>query len=848
MSSNPFQIRGLSQEQVSEARKRHGSNALLHQKESGFLTALKTVLTEPMVLLLIAAAAVYFAIGEAGDAIFLGGAVVLVAGIALYQESRSRSALQALQSYTKPYAKVIRDGEVVELHSDELVVGDCMVIEEGMPVPADGSLLHANDFTVDESILTGESEPIGKQPDGKDPLIYRGTTVTGGMAVAEVWKVGNATRIGQIGDSLDRIKPEKTPLEKQIAHFVRWMVVIGAVVFALVWGLNYLRHGSVLESLLQALTLAMSILPEEIPVAFTTFMALGAWRLMKNGVVVKQMKTVETLGSATVICTDKTGTITQNAMEFKAIYLPGAKAAQGLSGQPSSPSGAAEDPEARLIRAAMWASEPMPFDPMEVALHRAYTDIAARDERTEYSMVHEYPLGGRPPMMTHIFENGAGDRIIACKGAPEALLSHSRLGSSQKEQVRKAAESMAQKGYRLLGVGLAAGDAGPFPEAQTDFRFEFLGLVGFEDPPKADMDNVLQAFYGAGIKVHLITGDNALTAKAVAKKIGMRGSDQHLDGAALMKMSDETLREAVKDTHLYTRMFPEAKLRIINALKANGEVVAMTGDGVNDGPALKAAHIGVAMGKRGAELAKQAASLILADDDLAKMVDAVAAGRKIYDNLKKAIGYIIAIHIPIIMVVFVPLALGWIYPNIFSPVHVIFLELIMGPTCSIIYESEPMEKGTMLRPPRPFSTTFFETAEVVENIMKGGVIAVAALAMYRYAVRIDMDEQATRTLVFTVLIAANMALTLVSRSPVESLITSLGYKNRLIPIILFASAIGTAALIFVPPFAAFFRFSPLQGTELGLAVLVGAASAIWFEFPKWLRRRSLRKQKMVSRA
>lgn len=814
----------------------------MHKKESGLLTALKTVLTEPMVLLLIAAAAVYFAIGEAGDAIFLGGAVVLVAGIALYQDSRSRSALQALQSYTRPLAKVIRDREVVEVHSDELVVGDCMVVEEGMPVAADGILIHANDFTVDESILTGESESIGKQPDGDDPLIYRGTTATGGMAVAQVSKVGNATRIGQIGASLDDIKPEKTPLEKQIAHFVKWMVVVGVVVFALVWGLNYLRHGSVLESLLQALTLAMSILPEEIPVAFTTFMALGAWRLMKNGVVVKQMKTVETLGSATVICTDKTGTITQNAMEFKAIYLPGAQAPQGLSMLNAPVSEKPNDAEALLLRTAMWASEPMPFDPMEVALHRAYADGAARDERPDYTMVHEYPLGGRPPMMTHIFENETGDRIIACKGAPEALIAHSRLDPLQKEQVRQAAESMAKEGYRLLGVGLVADAQGPFPSAQTEFCFEFLGLVAFEDPPKPDMDKVLRDFYQAGIEVKLITGDNELTAKAIAKKIGMHGSGHHLDGATLMEMSDTELQDAVKQTHLYTRMFPEAKLRIINALKANGEVVAMTGDGVNDGPALKAAHIGVAMGKRGAELAKQAASLILTDDDLSKMVDAVAAGRKIYDNLKKAIGYIIAIHIPIIMVVFVPLALGWIYPNIFSPVHVIFLELIMGPTCSIIYESEPMEKGTMQRPPRPFSTTFFEAGEVLENIIKGGAIALAALTVYRYAVGIGMDEQATRTLVFTTLIAANMALTLVSRSPVESLITSLGYKNRLIPVILLASGVGTAALIFVPPFAAFFGFAPLGGTELGVAAVAGVASAVWFEFPKWLRRRSLHKQ------
>ncbi|WP_337251597.1 cation-translocating P-type ATPase [Maribacter halichondriae] len=694
-----FGIKGLSDEEVLRSRKTHGKNTLDYKKENNFLDALKSIVKEPMVLLLTVASSIYFISGNLGDGIFLAVAIVLVASISFYQDARSRKALEKLKNLTQPNSRVIRNGEVVEIHSDELVIGDSMMVEEGNIIPADGTIVHSNDFSVNESLLTGESLSVFKDTSKSDNRIFTGTTIASGLAIATVTEIGNATELGKIGKSLESIQEEKTPLERQIANFVKNMSIWGGITFLLVWGINYLKSYDVLDSLLKALTLAMSILPEEIPVAFTTFMALGAWRLMKLGIVVKQMKTVESLGSATVICVDKTGTITENKMALVKLFLL-------KTGKISAAEKELTDSEKELITLAMWASEPIPFDPMETALHEAYKNLTLLDERPNFNMVHEYPLGGKPPMMTHLFQNGSGHRIIAAKGAPEAFLEISDLTNVEKTQIRETIETLGKDGYRLLGVGQAVFEGTHYPKKQQDFQFQFLGIVAFYDPPKENIREVLQEFDKAGINVKLVTGDNSVTAAAIAKQVEFIGYEKCMSGNELMQLDESELREKVKTTQVFTRMFPDAKLRIINALKANDEVVAMIGDGVNDGPALKASHFGIAMGKKGTEIAKEAASLILVDDDLSKMIDAIAMGRKIHTNLKKAIQYIISIHIPIILTVFIPLALGWMYPTIFSPSHVILLELIMGPTCSIIYENEPMEKNTMMQKPRPFTTNF----------------------------------------------------------------------------------------------------------------------------------------------
>lgn len=829
MKDNNTTIKGLDDAAVLAARAKFGSNKIEFKKENAVLEVIKSIAKEPMVLILLLASSIYFISGDISDGIFLSVSIVLIVAISLYQDSRSRNALEKLKTFTQAQSKVIRNGETISIASGELVIGDYIVVDEGSAISADAQIIQSNDFSVNESILTGESMTVSKDANSEQNLIFSGTNVTSGLAIAVVTAIGSETKLGKIGKSLEEIKEEKTPLELQIQHFVSIMVVFGAVVFAIVWGINFYQSRDVLDSLLKALTLAMSILPEEIPVAFTTFMALGAWRLMKMGIVVKQMKTVETLGSATVICTDKTGTLTENKMSLAQLYTLEKDSIIAADKE-------LDEDSLNLIKLAMWSSEPIPFDPMEIALHQQYADIVKQDLRSEFAMIHEYPLEGTPPMMTHIFQNKNGERIIAAKGAPEALMQVGGLNQEEQEKTKSAIHNLASKGYRLLGVGEARFEGEQFPEKQQDFKFKFWGIVAFYDPPKHNIESVLQAFYKAGIKVKIITGDNALTTAAIARQVNFDGADESISGEELMALSDEELKQKVNELNVFTRMFPDSKLKIINALKSNGEIVAMTGDGVNDGPALKAAHIGIAMGKRGTEIAKQAASLILTEDDLSKMVDAIAMGRKIYTNLKKAIRYVISIHIPIILTVFIPLALSWKYPNIFTPVHVIFLELIMGPTCSIIYENEPMEANTMNEQPRPFSSSIFSWTELNTSIIQGLMITAGILFAYQYSVNKGMNEAVTRTMVFAVMIAANIMLTMVNRSFYYSVWDTLFYKNNLVPLILTITILLTFCLIYLPVPADFFGFEALSMSNLFLSIGIGLSSVLWYEIIKKLKR------------
>ena len=829
MAVNTFNIIGLNLQQVLASRTEYGKNSLEYKKENNIIDTLINLAKEPMILLLLLASGIYFVSGQTSEGIFLSSAIVLVSIISLYQDSKSRNALEKLKKLSQPNCKVIRNGIVDEIKSEDLVIGDSLMVEEGTSINADGTIVHSNDFSVNESILTGESLSVFKDKSLENNLIFQGTTVASGLAIATITAIGNTTELGKIGKSFESIQKEKTPLELQINNFVKKLVIAGTLVFIAVWLLNYLHSNNILDSLLKALTLAMSILPEEIPMAFTSFMAIGAWRLMKMGIVVKQMKTVETLGSATVICTDKTGTITENKMSLAKLFVLSTQKIADIKDT-------LNDTEKDLIRTAMWASEPIPFDTMEIALHKAYSDLLPDDERSRFKLIHEYPLGGKPPMMTHIFESDLGKRIIAAKGAPEALMNVSKLTDVEKQQIQAAIKKLATEGYRLLGIGETFFSGNEFPEKQQDFPFTFKGIIAFYDPPKKNIHTVLEKFYRAGIEVKIVTGDNAATTTAIAKQIGFKGFENSLTGDELMKLSDAELQESVTKTQVFCRMFPEAKLKIINALKANNQVVAMTGDGVNDGPALKAAHIGIAMGKKGTEIAKQAADLILLNDDLSKMVKAVAMGRKIYSNLKKAFQYIISIHIPILLTVFIPLALGWIYPNIFSPVHIIFLELIMGPTCTIIFENEPEEKNIMSQKPRPFTSSFFNWKELTTSIVQGLIITAGTLFTYQYALRQGFDEAITRTMVFTVLITANIFLTLVNRSFYYSIFTTLKYKNNMVlPAILITITI-TAFLLFVQPLTKFFEFEVVNLWQLSFCLSIGFISTIWYEVVKWRKR------------
>ena len=825
----PENIKGLDAAAVQASRLKNGTNKWQHKENSGWLKVLFDMLKEPMLLLLIATTVIYFVLGDKGEAYFMLSAIIIVSGISFYQDSRSRKALKGLEELNQPHATVIRDGRVQQIATEDLVVHDMMQIEEGNAIPADGTVVYSSDFSVNESILTGEAFAVFKSLNTGENEIFQGTVVATGMAICEVKQVGLQTKLGKLGQSIKDIKQEDTPLQIQIRRFVNIMAVAGIIVFFLVWLINYFKSGDILDSLLKGLTLAMSILPEEIPVAFTTFMALGAWRLMQKGIIVKRVITIETLGSANTICTDKTGTITENKMELKTIYVAQTKQLLEVD-QWKSPEAMA------LIETAMWASEPVPFDPMEKALHDVYASLAKVDERINFKLVHEYPLEGRPPMMTHVHENKNGERIVAAKGAPEAILAVSNIDDAERKYVNEQLAGLAQKGYRVLGVASTVFLGNNFPKTQQELKFIFAGLVAFYDPPKENIAQVFKAFYDAGINVKIITGDNTATTMAIAKQAGFNTGGPAIEGDALMKMDDAELVLQLKNTNIFTRMFPEAKLRIINALKTNNQIVAMTGDGVNDGPALKAAHIGIAMGKKGSEIAKNAAALVLADDDLSKMIDAVAMGRKIYTNLKKAIQYIISIHIPIILTVSLPLFLGWLYPNIFTPVHVIFLEVIMGPTCSIVYENEPIEKNTMQQPPRPFTTTFLSFKEMLLSIIQGLMITAGVLSIYLYSIQLGYNESTVRAMVFSTLIIANVFLTFVNRSFYFSFLTTLQYRNNLLLLVIFITLLLLAIILFVQPVAAFFQVTSLGVYQLMICTIAAAVAVFWVEIFKWWKR------------
>ena len=832
MEKSNHSLKGLSDEEVVQSREKNGFNSLDFQDKNSFLVSLIDLVKEPMFLLLLTATSIYFITGKYGDGIFMVMAIVLISAISLYQESKSRNAIALLKKISQPKSKVIRNGEILEIPSEEIVLGDFIQTEEGTFIPADGIILQSNDFSANESILTGESLIVFKSIKSGSNTVFQGTIVTSGLAICKVTAIGNQTQLGKIGKSLESIAEEKTPLQMQIGDFVKKMSLVGLVIFVVVWAINFYNSREILDSLLKALTLAMSIIPEEIPVAFTTFMALGAWRLMKMGIIVKQTKTVETLGSATVICVDKTGTITENKMSLAQWYV----FSNDTMNDNFNSHKQLNKEEEELLNLAMWASEPIPFDGMEIALHEAYSKFNTTDERPDFKLVHEYPLGGSPPMMTHVFENQNGNRIIAAKGAPEALIACSNFSKAETQQINNAIESMSKQGFRVLGVGVANFSGNDFPKKQQEFPFTFKGLVAFYDPPKKNIKSVFDTFYNAGIMVKIVTGDNATTTSTIAKQIGFRNPENALNGDELMTMNETTLKEKVMETTIFTRMFPEAKLKIIETLKAIDQIVAMTGDGVNDGPALKSAHIGIAMGKKGTEIAKEAANLILVEDDLAKMIEAIAMGRKIYANLKKAIQYIISIHIPIIMIVFIPLVLGWVYPNIFSPVHIIFLEIIMGPTCSIIYENEPIEPNMMLQKPRPLTTTFFKLKEITISIIQGLVITLGLLFSYQYCIQENCTESVTRTVVFLTLVASNIFLTLANRSFYYSIVTTLAYKNNLVLIIIGITILITSLLILVPTFATFFMFGTVSASQIGMSILVGFVSVVWVEIYKYFKR------------
>jgi Ca2+-transporting ATPase len=817
MTESNHHLPGLSAAEVLESRKRFGSNRLYLRPKRPILKILAESVTEPVFLLLALTCALYFAIGDQTEAWLMVGAVIFVTLIEIVQEFRSEKALAALREFSQPKVQVIRDDRRQVIAVEELVVDDLLVFEEGERISADGTLVRQNDLSVDEAVLTGESLPVNKTVNEGENRVFQGTVVASGMGIAQVKAVGAATEFGKLGKSIESIESEPTPLQRKIDRFVRQMLLAGLVAFLVVFAINYAYKGAFLTALLYSLSFALALVPQEIPVAFATFMALGAFRMTRQKVLVKQPKTVESLGAATVICLDKTGTITENRMSVAEVV--------DFSGKK------------RTLEHAMWASEPEPFDAMEKAIHAEYEKVTDRDRRDEFDFIYEYPLGGVPPMMTHVYKNNEGERIIAGKGAVERILKICKIGGAQEQQILEKTKEMARKGFRVLGVASAEWKNGDYPKDQDDFDWQFEGLVALYDPPKPNIRQVMNQFYDAGIEVKMVTGDYPETALNVAHESGIRVRGSAVTGEQVMQMPENELVKAVGRSNIFARMFPDAKLRVVNALKFAGEIVAMTGDGVNDGPALKAAPIGVAMGKRGTEIAKSAASMVLLDDDLTHMIGAIKTGRRIYNNLRKAIRYIISIHLPIVLVVLLPLLFGWPYLHMLMPIHVIFLELIMDPTCAVAFENEPSEPNWLKKPPHSNTANLFSWPELSLSIVQGTVITAGIFATYHYAISLGKDEATTRSFVFVTTLAANIFLTLVNRSFEYTIAKTIFYKNNLLWGIIGLSTAISVAILFVPALREMFLLGPLSAAEIGWCSLAALVSVGWFEVWKWFRKR-----------
>jgi P-type Ca2+ transporter type 2C len=825
-------LSGLKESDIPSLLKKFGKNTLSGEKYNGFFYAVWNIFKEPMFIMLLVASSLYFILGEANEGFLMLVAMIFVVAISIYQETKSSNALQALKQYTQARVKVIRDRREQSILSEELVPGDIVILQEGDRVPADATILQSNDLTLDESIITGESVPAEKNNDQGNNQIFHGSMINSGSCMARVTLTGNQTALGKIGKSVDNAASVKTLLEAQIGRFVKALAGFGLLAFALIWLINYVNSKDIVQSLLLGLTLAMSAVPEEIPVAFSTFMALGAAQMARLGIITRRSQTIENLGAVSVICLDKTGTITKNKMQVKEIYPYSSGQIGNAEGNPGSDI-------SRVLLFARLACEREPFDAMEKAIAEVFHSSDDSEDYSQLEFIHEYPLGGRPPMMTHVYQSADGIRVAA-KGAPERILKVCRLDEEESKRLEKIVLKMTSSGYRVLGVCSAIDPVMPFPVMQDDFNWKFEGFLSLYDPPRENAGVVFEKWYGAGIAINLVTGDYPETAMNIASITGIRHNGEYLTGDQVMAMLEEELKRIAGSTNIYARMFPEAKLKLVNAFKSNGQIIAMTGDGVNDAPALKSADIGIAMGKKGADLAKEASDLIITDDNLEKITDAISRGRKIYSNFKKAIRYIISIHIPIILTASLPLILGWTYPAVFTPIHVIFLELIMGPTCSIFYEREPVEPDLMIRKPRAPLQNIFSISEVSLSIVQGIFIAAGLLLLYNYFMHENYPLEYVRNIVFTTLILSNIFLTFANRSFSEPIFITWYYKNTLAPWVLFISCGFLLMINIIPGLRNLFKLAPLSPPHYLLCLAASLFCVGWFELFKMYTRKQNR--------
>lgn len=834
---------GLSQTEAAAILKAEGMNELPIAGNRNLPGIVLGVVREPMFLLLLVAGAIYLLLGDINDALLLLGFVCIVMTMTIYQEYKTERVLETLRDLTSPRALVIRDGIEQRIAGREVARGDILVLSEGDRIPADAILISCNNFTADESLLTGESVSVRKvaQPDitelmppgGDDlPFVYSGTLVVQGHGMARVLATGPRSEIGKIGNALHGLAYESTPLQLEIGRLVRNLAIIGVLLSLLLLMIYGLTRGDWLHGLLSGITLAMSILPEEYPVVLTIFMAMGAWRISQHHVLTRRVPTIEALGSATVLCVDKTGTITVNRMTLQQLIV------NGRSFMPDKPLSPLPEIFHELVEFSILASSTAPFDPMEKAIHEFGRIYLAGTEHLHdnWKLAHEYVLSPELLAMSHVWKADDRDEYaVAAKGAPEAIADLCHFSKQQMTELALQVNKVAAQGMRVLGIAKAVYRGSAWPDVQHHFDFEFLGLIGLSDPVRPTVAPALKECNEAGIRVVMITGDYPVTAAAIAAQIGLdAGSSGIVTGPELSQMDDARLRDRINHSNIFARMVPEQKLRLVNALKANGEIVAMTGDGVNDAPALKAAHIGIAMGGHGTDVAREAAALVLLDDDFASIVQAARLGRGIFDNLRKAMAYIFAVHIPIIGLSLIPLLLGW--PPIFAPVHIVFLEMIINPACSIAFEAEPAETSIMQRPPRPPTEPLFGKRILLVSLLQGMILLLSTFMVSGYAFLQGTDQETMRTLVFSTLVVGNLGLILVNRSWRHTFLRTLGKRNAALWWVTGGAFAFLSLTLTIPLLREIFHFSAISAQQFLLCIMAGLSSVIWFELYKIFRR------------
>ena len=836
---------GLSGGEAAARLAADGWNELPSSRPRSLLAIAWQVLREPMFLLLIGASAIYLVLGDVREAVVLSVSVFVVMGITFFQERKTERALEALRELASPRTQVLRDGHWKTVPGREIVTGDIVLVKEGDRVPADALLQSANNVTADESLLTGESVPVRKlaaapgageappaHPGGDDlPFVYSGSLLTSGQGVARVTATGARTGLGRIGKALETLVPEPSPIQKETRRAIVVFATIGLSLCALVTVLFGVLRGDWLNGLLAGITLAMANLPEEFPVVLTVFLALGAWRISRRGVLTRRAPAIETLGATTVLCVDKTGTLTENRMAVRRLWANGREIDLDAEGAEAVP---------ELLEYSLLASERAPFDPME----RAYRDLArerspdAVDELDNHTLAHSYSLTPEQLSVAYIWQPPDRDtHVVAAKGAPEAIMDLCALDRRQREVIQAEVARMAADGLRVLAV--ARGDVAPahqgsrWPAGQHELKLRFVGLTGLADPVRTDVPAALAQCYAAGIRTVMITGDYPGTARAIAQQIGLANPEMVTTGGEIAGMSESALRERVAQCNVFARVVPEQKLRLVEALKANGETVAMTGDGVNDAPALKAAHIGVAMGKRGSDVAREAASLVLLEDDFASMVEAVSLGRRIFDNIQKAMRYIVAVHVPTAGMALLPLVFGW--PLLLYPVHVVFLEFVIDPTSSIAFEAEPAERNVMTRPPRRAGSRLFDAPLMISALLQGMGILLVVATLYGVALAHGTPEPVARAMAFATMVAGNLGMIVVNRSRDATLLENLSRPNPATWWVVGGTLAGLVLVLYVPAASGIFRFDPPDAMQLLTCAAAAIAGIVWLQLTNRLR-------------